>query len=75
MAYFNGYNGVKTTNPDTGADTTDYLYKELVSHPDPATGEVTYTKDYDYTNDFLAGAIAQGNGAAAEAAARLGGLA
>ena len=48
VAYFNGYNGVKTTNPDTGADTTDYLYKELVSHPDPATGEVTYTKDYNY---------------------------
>ena len=72
VAYFNGYNGAKTTDPDTGADTTDYLYKEIVSQPDPATGEVTYTKDTNYSNYFLAGALAQGNGSAAEAAARMG---
>ena len=72
VAYFNGYNGAKTTDPATGADTTDYLYKKLDPQTNQTTGEVTYIKDTNYSNYFLAGALAQGNGSAAEAAARMG---
>ena len=70
IAYAQGYNGTKDADLSDG-DQTDYLYKKLEPQTNPTTGEVTYTKNYDYGNYFLDQVISTGNGAAAEAVARM----
>ncbi len=72
VAYFNGYNSKWT---EDGQEHYDYLYDgyelddngEVMMGPDDQPIE-----NRDYSNYFLAAAVGQGNGAAAEAAARLG---
>ena len=72
VAYFNGYNSKWT---EDGQEHYDYLYDgyklddngEVMMGPDDQPIEKR-----DYRNYFLAAAVGQGNGAAAEAAARLG---
>ena len=70
IAYAQGYNGTRDADLSDG-DQTDYLYKKLEPQTNPTTGEVTYTKNYDYGNYFLDQVISTGNGAAAEAVARM----
>ena len=67
IAYFNGYNGVADTDLSDG-DQTDYIGTPTAD----ANGDGIMDSQYQYSNSFLAGALEQGNGAAAEAAARLG---
>ena len=67
IAYFNGYNGVADTDLSDG-DQTDYIGTPTVD----SNNDGIKDSDYQYSNYFLAGALEQGNGAAAEAAARMG---
>ena len=68
IAYAQGYN---SEIRDKNGNVTDYDYLHDGYTYDQATGEVTGL-NRDYSNKFLAASIEQGNGAAAEAAARLG---
>ena len=68
IAYAQGYN---SEIRDENGNVTDYDYLHDGYTYDQATGEVTGL-NRDYSNKFLAASIEQGNGAAAEAAARLG---
>ena len=71
VTYFKGYKVVGMD--DQNNEIHDNLYDGYKDGPnDPTTGQPTQVKDTNYSNYFLAGALAQGNGAAAEAAARLG---
>ena len=67
-AYVLGYNGTEDTDLSDG-DQTDRLYD---GYELDANGLPTTNKNYSYSNEFLAASIEQGNGAAAEAAARMG---
>ena len=67
IAYFNGYNHeIK----DAQGNVTGYDY--IGTPTADANGDGIMDSQYQYSNYFLAGALEQGNGAAAEAAARLG---
>ena len=68
IAYAQGYN---SEIRDENGNVTDYDYLHDGYTYDQATGEVTGL-NRDYSNKFLAASIEQGNGAAAEAVARLG---
>ena len=71
IAYAQGYNGVRDTDLSDG-DQTDYLYDGYVqTGVDPNTNEPIYSENRDYGNYFLDQVISTGNGAAAEAAARM----
>ena len=66
VAYFNGYN----SKYDAGQGNISYDY--IGTPTADADGDGINDSNYQYSNAFLAEAIAQGNGAAAETAARLG---
>ena len=71
ITYAQGYKvvGMDDQNQEIHED----LYDGYEDGPvDPNTNQPTQVKDFDYSNKFLAASIEQGNGAAAEAAARLG---
>ena len=68
IAYAQGYN---SEIRDENGNVTDYDYLHDGYTYDQATGDVTGL-NRDYSNKFLAASIEQGNGAAAEAATRLG---
>ena len=71
IAYAQGYNGTKDADLSDG-DQTDYLYDGYVqTGVDQTTGEPIYSQNYDYGNYFLDQVISTGNGAAAEAVARM----
>ena len=71
IAYAQGYNGTKDTDLSDG-DQTDYLYDGYVqTGVDQTTGEPIYDQNRDYGNYFLDQVISTGNGAAAEAVARM----
>ena len=71
IAYAQGYNGTKDADLSDG-DQTDYLYDSYVqTGVDQTTGEPIYSQNYDYGNYFLDQVISTGNGAAAEAVARM----
>ena len=66
VAYFNGYN----SKYDDGQGNISYDY--IGTPTADADGDGINDSNYQYSNAFLAEAIAQGNGAAAETAARFG---
>ena len=66
IAYFNGYN----SEHDDGQGNITYDY--IGTPTADANGDGIMDSQYQYSNYFLAGALEQGNGSAAEAAARLG---
>ena len=71
ITYAQGYKvvGMDDQNQEIHED----LYNGYEDGPvDPNTNLPNQVKDFDYSNKFLAASIEQGNGAAAEAAARLG---
>ena len=71
IAYAQGYNGTKDADLSDG-DQTDYLYDGYVqTGVDQTTGEPIYSQNHDYGNYFLDQVISTGNGAAAEAVARM----
>ena len=71
IAYAQGYNGAKDADLSDG-DQTDYLYDGYVqTGVDSTTGEPIYSQNHDYGNYFLDQVISTGNGAAAEAVARM----
>ena len=71
IAYAQGYNGTRDADLSDG-DQTDYLYDGYVqTGVDQTTGEPIYSQNYDYGNYFLDQVISTGNGAAAEAVARM----
>ena len=71
IAYAQGYNGTKDADLSDG-DQTDYLYDGYVqTGVDSTTGEPIYSQNHDYGNYFLDQVISTGNGAAAEAVARM----
>ena len=71
IAYAQGYNGTKDADLSDG-DQTDYLYDGYVqTGVDQTTGEPIYSQNLDYGNYFLDQVISTGNGAAAEAVARM----
>ena len=71
IAYAQGYNGTKDADLSDG-DQTDYLYNGYEqTGVDPNTNEPILSKKYNYDNYFLDQVISTGNGAAAEAVARM----
>ncbi len=71
IAYAQGYNGTKDADLSDG-DQTDYLYDGYVqTGVDQTSGEPIYSQNLDYGNYFLDQVISTGNGAAAEAVARM----
>ena len=66
-AYARGYNSV---TKDEQGNVTDYDY--IGTPTADNDGDGVKESNYQYSNSFLAESLAQGNGAAAEAAARLG---
>ena len=71
IAYAQGYNGTKDADLSDG-DQTDYLYDGYVqTSVDQTTGDPIYSENRDYGNYFLDQVISTGNGAAAEAVARM----
>ena len=71
IAYAQGYNGTKDADTSDG-DQTDYLYDGYVqTGVDQTTGEPIYSQNHDYGNYFLDQVISTGNGASAEAVARM----
>ena len=70
ITYARGYHLIEDEN---GKEVEDPLYNGYydTGKVDQNTGDAIYEKDTDYSNYFLAGSIQHGNGAAAEAAARL----
>ena len=71
IAYAQGYNNTRDADLSDG-DQTDYLYNGYVqTGVDQTTGEPIYSQNHDYGNYFLDQVISTGNGASAEAVARM----
>ena len=71
IVYAQGYNGTRDADLSDG-DQTDYLYDGYVqTGVDQTTGDPIYSKNRDYGNYFLDQVISTGNGASAEAVARM----
>ena len=72
IAYAQGYNSEIRDEQGNVTGYDDLYYGYTDGPNDPTTGQPTQVKNTEaYSNDFLAASIEQGNGAAAEAAARL----